>query len=147
MDDWAEHYRDAYLKQIIGNYSVPKRRICTQCRKEGLWRCPDCFGRPLLCDECCVTLHRRHPWHRVEAFHSKKVVVDGRSSSLQCFDRSSLREAGLELWLGHGGSLCPWYQSDEATKIRRKKNKVSQTQLIITYLTFQFCRTWRRHFL
>lgn len=63
------------------------------------WRCHDCFGSPVYCTHCIQECHQVHPFHRVSRWNGV------------CFTPSSLSNAGLTLNLGHGGSLCPAYNT------------------------------------
>src|SRR6266702_1169621 len=72
--------------------STPK---CSMCRKHGGFKCPDCFGGPLLCKDCCVEFHRHSPFHRPLQWTSTHYTP------------VSLQSLGLVLFLGHNGAPCP----------------------------------------
>ncbi|KAI6021186.1 hypothetical protein EDC04DRAFT_2526673, partial [Pisolithus marmoratus] len=59
------------------------------------YRCPDCMHQPLLCTNCCHTMHERHPFHRVQQWTG------------DFFEDSALHMTSLQLHLGHGGAPCP----------------------------------------
>ena len=73
----------------------PNPRVCILCAGEGSWRCKDCTGKPLLCLHCCREQHQSHPFHRVQHWNRK------------FFQDAWLYQAGVKLFFGHGGKLCP----------------------------------------
>ncbi len=69
---------------------------CISCSlRPGILRCPDCFGNPVWCKECCLSSHRLVPFHRIQEWTG------------QCFSKSSLFDQGFILHLGHHGQPCP----------------------------------------
>jgi hypothetical protein len=60
-----------------------------------LFRCRDCHGGQLLCQTCCATAHLHNPFHRLERWDRSH------------FFPSTPREAGITIYLGHGGHKCP----------------------------------------
>ena len=70
-------------------------RVCILCAGEGSWRCKDCTGKPLLCLHCCREQHQSHPFHRVQHWNGT------------FFEDAWLYQAGVKLFFGHGGKLCP----------------------------------------
>lgn len=95
MRDWLP-FADEYLSILIQHEGHPADRLCHKgCGREGNWRCPDCFGKPLFCTECCRFAHALCPFHRVEVWRG------------EYFSASSLSAAGVVLHLGHGGLPCP----------------------------------------
>lgn len=79
----------------MANEGTPDPRLCINCEREGSWRCRDCTGRPLLCLHCCREMHQAHPFHRVEHWNGK------------FFEDAWLYQAGVKLFFGHGGRMCP----------------------------------------
>jgi hypothetical protein len=73
----------------------PDPRVCILCAGEGSWRCKDCTGKPLLCLHCCREQHQSHPFHRVQHWNGT------------FFEDAWLYQAGVKLFFGHGGKLCP----------------------------------------
>lgn len=58
----------------------------------------DCLGNPVQCADCCQGSHSRLPFHRVEEWTG------------EFFKPAWLRDVGVEIHLGHGGSPCPLEQ-------------------------------------
>ncbi|KIJ65745.1 hypothetical protein HYDPIDRAFT_87159, partial [Hydnomerulius pinastri MD-312] len=95
MRDWLP-YEARYLDLLVQREGFSESRHCSLgCGREGNWRCTNCFGRPLLCTECCRSSHQMHPFHRVEQWCGTH------------FAPSWLLAAGLVLNLGHDGLPCP----------------------------------------
>ncbi|EIN09881.1 hypothetical protein PUNSTDRAFT_36825, partial [Punctularia strigosozonata HHB-11173 SS5] len=71
---------------------------CVTCRsstKLGEYRCQDCLGGCMMCKDCMVAAHGKLPLHNIERWDH------------DCFWPTSLRELGLEVWLGHSfGEAC-----------------------------------------
>lgn len=71
-------------------------RKCQSCGiVEGTWRCLDCAGRQRHCTGCFRNLHLRNPFHRVENWTG------------DFFQPAWLFQAGVDVFLGHGGNKCP----------------------------------------
>lgn len=102
LRDWL-HIRDQYLAEILARYAPPVPQCCIICKGGMRWRCEDCFGEPTYCTRCCREVHHRIPFHRVLRWNG------------ETFYRSSLRKAGLILFLGHHGSPCPHLRNDNVT--------------------------------
>ncbi|KAJ8489758.1 hypothetical protein ONZ45_g13445 [Pleurotus djamor] len=71
---------------------------CAHCdsSKVELFRCVDCLGGEMLCSGCCLQRHSRNPFHRIQRWSADGV-----------FTKTSLKELGLIVKLGHGGKNCP----------------------------------------
>jgi len=39
---------------------------CGECSSTPLYRCTDCFGGELFCQQCTLAMHRRSPFHIIE---------------------------------------------------------------------------------
>ncbi|KAH9983825.1 hypothetical protein BJV77DRAFT_1062348 [Russula vinacea] len=82
------------------SYSVTwqsRRILCTFCGDDdGLYKCKECFGGRLHCKACIVQQHSSHPLHRIEKWNGLFFV------------RTSLRDLGLTVYLGHEGKPCPF---------------------------------------
>ncbi|KAJ6499892.1 hypothetical protein DFH09DRAFT_835688, partial [Mycena vulgaris] len=66
--------------------------ICRVCKERTPdVRCKECFGDDLLCAPCLVNRHAENPLHQVEVCR-----WDGKF-----FTKSSLKELGLRVQLGH----------------------------------------------
>lgn len=95
--------------------SPPK---CARCRAIGrageLVRCRDCHdGGELLCVACCVSAHRRLPFHVVEVRFPSFVICLAHSQHFlqkwmeRLFIRTTLKELGAFIQLGHqAGDPC-----------------------------------------
>ncbi|KAG9042435.1 hypothetical protein FS837_010883 [Tulasnella sp. UAMH 9824] len=81
----------------------------------GYFRCTQCFGRPVLCGACLIRSHQHAPFHWpeqwVDQYHTSSSIPDfwhgSRPQNYGYFKRTSLREVGLHVGLGHEGALCP----------------------------------------
>ncbi|PCH39311.1 hypothetical protein WOLCODRAFT_85463, partial [Wolfiporia cocos MD-104 SS10] len=101
LQDWLP-YRDTYLAILLKSNVPPDPRICSKCSTEhDDWQCLECFGRLVTCTDCCQLVHLQHPFHRVQKWGGWFFV------------RSSLREVGIKLELGHAGRRCPNHISGE----------------------------------
>src|SRR3954468_1275661 len=95
MDEWFSR-RDSYLRAILSWESCEPSGACHLCRdKPGLWQCNDCLGNVLLCRGCCLSTHRRLPFHQIHYWTGTH------------FERDWLYNLGLVLFLGHHGDPCP----------------------------------------
>ncbi|RDX50608.1 hypothetical protein OH76DRAFT_1348431, partial [Lentinus brumalis] len=65
------------------------------CGHPPAWRCLDCHGKPTYCISCCEQEHRQHPLHRIEFWRNS------------FFQQAWLRQTGLQVHCGHGGTPCP----------------------------------------
>src|SRR6266568_8374786 len=94
MEQWVQ-LRSKYLHILLEMEGRPSTPKCSMCKVYAGFKCPDCFGAPLLCKDCCVETHRCSPFHRPlkwTATHYSPVT---------------LQSLGLVLFLGHGGVPCP----------------------------------------
>lgn len=74
---------------------------CPECVSRGqdtggapVYRCRDCFLPDLVCQSCCVSRHRVHPFHHVERWTGTFFVG------------TPLKTAGLRIQLNHTLSQC-----------------------------------------
>jgi CxC2 like cysteine cluster associated with KDZ transposases len=93
MKSWKANKEMLYLDVLLESEASPTT-VCTTCKlsiptSSEIWRCKDCFSRPLYCRSCCKAAHARDPFHRVEIWNSTH------------FTPSWLWRTGLSL------SLCP----------------------------------------
>lgn len=89
--------RDQYLHRLLG-LEAPRNNdlLCQDCRqRQGLWRCLECFGSRMQCNECCRYSHRLLLLYWIESWMGTH------------FEPAWLWQNGLILHLGHGGDLCP----------------------------------------
>lgn len=73
----------------------PPERLCSVCKKDGVYKCHGCFNEPLFCTDCCRTQHQRHPFHRISQWTGS------------FFQETSLIKVGLHIHLAHDGTPCP----------------------------------------
>ncbi|KAG1844094.1 hypothetical protein C8R48DRAFT_750896 [Suillus tomentosus] len=59
-----------------------------------LFRCEECFGRDILCQECCLDRHKRLPLHVINKWNGRY------------FECMSLKDIGLRVQLGHSDMTC-----------------------------------------
>ena len=77
---------------------APSSLHCHQCNTEPMhFKCIDCLGSPVFCQQCLLHTHRRNPFHRIQKWTGK------------CFLRSALIDLGYILHMGHNGQPCPSY--------------------------------------
>ncbi|KAG1877410.1 hypothetical protein F4604DRAFT_1880388 [Suillus subluteus] len=95
------HERETYLLELIrlegrGDYAF--RKTCqghNECASEPAYRCQDCFGTELYCQECTVNRHRENPLHKIEFWNGS------------FFEDITLKNLGLRVQLGHPvGERC-----------------------------------------
>lgn len=95
MREWLPK-RHIYLNEILHREAPPADRLCASCKTtEGSWRCTDCLGQPILCNQCCQSSHFKLPFHRVEHWTGNH------------FTPAWLWKAGVVIHLGHNGDPCP----------------------------------------
>ena len=91
------HRRVEYVAEILtreARSDVNQR--CVGCGiREGSWRCQDCIGNGCHCMQCFREAHLLQPFHRVEHWTGAY------------FEPAWLCQAGVEIYLGHGGKPCP----------------------------------------
>jgi len=73
MLQWRDHSRDLALDEMLwlkgrGLYADSPCGGCSAHRP--LYRCTDCFGGQLFCQECTVSMHWRCPFHIIEVSYS-----------------------------------------------------------------------------
>jgi hypothetical protein len=69
MLQWRDHSRETALDELLrlegrGLYAESPCGGCSS--PYPLYRCTDCFGGQLFCQECIVSMHRRSPFHIIE---------------------------------------------------------------------------------
>ncbi len=118
MKSWVP-LRDMYLDELVrregrGDFVFEH---CSACPKDvsqkAVYRCLDCSPGPLCCKTCLRDRHALLPYHRIQvcAVHADVGLAstDTRKQRWtgQCFEASSLVDAGLRIQLGHcDGSSC-----------------------------------------
>src|ERR1700677_1824098 len=94
MEQWLE-LRSKFLHTLLEMEGRPSAPKCSMCSGKDDVKCPDCFGAPLFCKECCLVAHRHSPFHRPllwTATHYTPVT---------------LQALGFVLFIGHDGFPCP----------------------------------------
>jgi hypothetical protein len=77
---WTTAEQETFLDEEIrlegrGIFTSPPDR-CELCRKEGEYRCVDCFAVLFLCEGCMTRIHAFHPVHVIEvSLHIIRVVL------------------------------------------------------------------------
>ncbi|KAI0738383.1 hypothetical protein C8Q80DRAFT_1262908 [Daedaleopsis nitida] len=85
---------EEYGGRVLAAEALPESGRAT-CGHDALWRCRSCYGRPTFCTKCCRDTHSSHPLHRIEFWEGS-------------FYRAAwLRQVGVQIHCGHGGSPCP----------------------------------------
>lgn len=101
---WKELHRQTYLDEMMrleGRGDFRTSTACPDCMLHGrdvvgapVYRCRDCFMPDLVCQSCCVSRHRFHPFHHVERWTGSYFV------------RTPLKDAGLRIQLNHASMRC-----------------------------------------
>ena len=86
-------------------------------------RCSECCYSRVLCKDCLLREHRYNPFHLVQRWNSS------------FFEKATLRDLGMVVHLGHGGSPCPVSAYNETLKQDVLVVDVSGYQTA----TFHFC--------
>jgi len=69
MLQWRDYSRELALEEMLrlegrGDYAGSP---CGGCSAPcPLYRCKDCFGGELLCQECMLSKHQHNPFHTIE---------------------------------------------------------------------------------
>ncbi|KAI0323993.1 hypothetical protein GY45DRAFT_1263709 [Cubamyces sp. BRFM 1775] len=111
LKSWATRAQHALLERECGprypvccvlqrDKTIP-RDVQVRCDKqipdtEPVYRCFDCYHAPAVCKECLVASHQQNPFHRVEEWQP----------SLGFWQRRSLHDLGLVIYLNHDGDIC-----------------------------------------
>ncbi|KAG1833671.1 hypothetical protein DFJ58DRAFT_869463 [Suillus subalutaceus] len=95
------HEHENYLLEFIrleGRGDYASRETCqghSECESEPGYRCRDCFGTELYCQECIVNRHRENPLHKIEFWNGS------------FFEDTTPKYLGLRVQLGHPvGERC-----------------------------------------
>ncbi|KAG1844998.1 hypothetical protein F4604DRAFT_1595844, partial [Suillus subluteus] len=95
-----------YLNILLGREALADR-LCIISGTDGVYKCHQCFGEPLLCTNCCRMEHQRLPFHRISQWTGG------------LFEDCCLVKTGLVIWLGHNGNPCPCqgYEVDDIEEL------------------------------
>ncbi|KAJ3547243.1 hypothetical protein NMY22_g1724 [Coprinellus aureogranulatus] len=98
LQEWTNEI-DTYLRILItleGRGSNPQSvcqahysAACSSTVSTPTYRCLSCDNGGLLCSECMRVYHKKHPFHRIQRWNG------------EFFERSSLKEIGVRIQLGH----------------------------------------------
>ncbi|KAI9432714.1 hypothetical protein H4582DRAFT_1820825 [Lactarius indigo] len=94
MKQWIE-LRNRYLHILLETEAQRRSDKCSKCTRKPEIRCPDCFGSPSFCKECCLEAHRNSPFHRPLIW------------SVTHYTPVTLHSLGFALYIGHAGAPCP----------------------------------------
>ena len=67
--EWMKNYRDTYLDEMLRHDGRSGITQCSACAADAAYKCKDCFGCQLLCQECFTTKHNLLPFHRALVSH------------------------------------------------------------------------------
>ncbi|KAI0061020.1 hypothetical protein BV25DRAFT_1827265 [Artomyces pyxidatus] len=98
--EWRKEWGPKMLESLLSHEAAQDLgQPCALCGcADALTRCRECFYRRILCKDCAVKTHVDNPFHQMEYWEGTY------------FRRTSLRELGLVIRLGHGGKPCPFAQ-------------------------------------
>ncbi|KAJ7801750.1 hypothetical protein B0H14DRAFT_3489222 [Mycena olivaceomarginata] len=94
MNHWMRLLRDIFLMQLLrrDGCSDASSELCPGCadiHRPSRYRCRECAGGLLLCQECCLDKHVEHPLHVISEWNGI------------FFAKTSLRHLGLRIQFGH----------------------------------------------
>ncbi|KAJ7781682.1 hypothetical protein B0H14DRAFT_2631029 [Mycena olivaceomarginata] len=94
MNHWMRLLRDIFLMQLLrrDGCSDASSELCPGCadvHRPPRYRCQECAGGLLLCQECCLDKHVEHPLHVISEWNGI------------FFAKTSLRHLGLRIQFGH----------------------------------------------
>ncbi|KAK0494232.1 hypothetical protein EDD18DRAFT_1107263 [Armillaria luteobubalina] len=93
---WMQGYHQEALEEFMrlegcGDWA----HLSEYCGREPVFRCEECLGMVLECQQCVVERHRQTPFHVIQRWNGS------------FFDKVSLRDLGLRVQLGpHASSRC-----------------------------------------
>lgn len=109
LREWLPKRRE-YLGVLMEFEAPPSPQVCGQCQGEnGDWKCLECIGRPVVCEQCCKSIHLHLPFHRIQKWTGTH------------FMDAWLEEVGVVLNLGHRGRHCPGEDQEAAHQETRKR--------------------------
>lgn len=115
LQQWIE-LRQTFLEEFLrhdGRGDFLDNSTCFVCKKEGeLYKCEDCtHGALLKCQGCTNSIHFSQPFHRIKVKNPllciSFLLMTYQHWNGQFFDKTSLRDLGLQVQLGHSGGRCP----------------------------------------
>lgn len=88
--------RESFLQLLLELEGQSPDGSCKQCgTSNGRFRCSDCIGDSVHCQNCVLKQHKLLPFHRIKVWNGKY------------FAETTLQDQGYVLHLGHGGETCP----------------------------------------
>ncbi|KAI9430770.1 hypothetical protein BJY52DRAFT_1133495 [Lactarius psammicola] len=100
MSQWLQ-YQGRYLDILLemeGHPPSPSCSVCSTTRAD--IKCSDCFEANVFCKVCCLSVHKRSPFHRLLLWTGSHYAS------------TSLYSLGYLLCLGHAGEPCPKTEED-----------------------------------
>ncbi|KAG1738640.1 uncharacterized protein EDB91DRAFT_1237709 [Suillus paluster] len=94
LRQWKGKFKD-YINLLMVREAPLADRLCSVCKKDGVYKCHGCFNEPLFCTDCCRIQHQRHPFHRISQWTGS------------FFQETSLIKVGLHIHLAHDSTPCP----------------------------------------
>ncbi|KAI9451585.1 hypothetical protein BJY52DRAFT_1190868 [Lactarius psammicola] len=95
MSQWLQ-YRGRYLDILLemeGHPPSPSYSVCSTTHAD--IKCSNCFGANVFCKVCCLSVHKRSPFHQLLLWTGSHYAP------------TSLYSLGYLLCLGHAGEPCP----------------------------------------
>ncbi|EAU92244.2 hypothetical protein CC1G_10130 [Coprinopsis cinerea okayama7 len=76
LREWKHNKKATYLEEVLARAATELERGCSSCGLEcdTVWRCKDCFTKPVFCTRCCRDVHVKNPFHRVEVWKETHFV-------------------------------------------------------------------------
>ena len=91
--------RGCYLEKLLELKATDRKGsgllTCRCGTGRAIWRCSDCADKSAVCLFCCRQRHKLHWFHRVEKWNGR------------FYQRGSLWQVGVKIFVGHDGSPCP----------------------------------------
>jgi hypothetical protein len=101
------------LDELLQHDGRGGQSVCIECQApDACFKCLDCSGCRLHCARCLVHGHQHLPLHRISvrsfvASYLNVVDMHPQEWKGSHFQRTSLRDLGLVVSLGHNGNSCP----------------------------------------
>ncbi|KAJ7633330.1 hypothetical protein DFH06DRAFT_1140041 [Mycena polygramma] len=100
--EWKENGRDLYTRELLrlDGCGDASEDLCPGCEsaaptRRPIYRCQDCHGGLLYCEECCVRRHAENPLHNIDKWTGARFV------------KTPLKDLGLVVQFGHPpGKTC-----------------------------------------
>ena len=106
--------------------------VCT--RQAGRFRCLSCWGRPLVCLQCCLMEHRANPFHRIEELQDGNYFVPTQLGAIGLQISLGSKEAGCTC-SGGGASGLGKDDADEEWETDEEEEDEGDEGLFWTFAT------------